>query len=82
VHTSWRAPAWFPWLAPTSFDDADYEGLPSSYDFDNHCADTVSGNGIAAAIDDAIGHTRTPSALPDTPLDLDAAQAVWGDDVA
>lgn len=45
------------------------EGVPSSYDFDDHAPATYPRNAIEAAIDDAIAHTPTPSALPSTPLD-------------
>ena len=51
------------------------EGTHSSYDFDDHAPATYPRNAIEAAIDDAIAHTPTPSALPDTPRDrLSAAQ--------
>ncbi|MEE6140417.1 XRE family transcriptional regulator [Mycobacterium sp. 050128] len=51
------------------------EGVHSSYDFDDHAPAAYPRNAIAAAIDDAIAHTPTPSALPGTPLDrLGAAQ--------
>ena len=51
------------------------EGARSSADFDDHAPATYPRNAIEAAIDDAITHTPTPSALPGTPLDrLGAAQ--------
>jgi transcriptional regulator with XRE-family HTH domain len=51
------------------------EGVPSSYDFDDHAPAPYPRNAIEAAIDDAIAHTPTPAALPGTPLDrLGAAQ--------
>ena len=51
------------------------EGTHSSYDFDDHAPATYPRNAIEAAIDDAITHTPTPSALPGTSLDrLGAAQ--------
>lgn len=44
-------------------------------DFDDHAPATYPRNAIEQAIDDAIAHTPTPSALHGTPLDrLDAAQ--------
>jgi hypothetical protein len=50
------------------------EGARSD-DFDDHAPVTYPRNAIEAAIDDAITHTPTPSALPGTPLDrLGAAQ--------
>lgn len=45
------------------------EGVPSSYDFDDHAPAPYPRNAIEAAIDDAIAHTPTPAALPGTPLD-------------
>jgi hypothetical protein len=51
------------------------EGTHSSYDVDDHAPATYPRNAIEAAIDYAIAHTPTPSALPGTPLDrLSAAQ--------
>ena len=51
------------------------EGARSSDDFDDHAPTTYPRNAIEAAIDDAIAHTPTPSALPGAPLDrLAAAQ--------
>jgi hypothetical protein len=44
------------------------EGARSD-DFDDHSPATYPRNAIEAAIDDAITHTPTPSALPGTPLD-------------
>ena len=50
------------------------EGARSD-DFDDHAPVTYPRNAIEAAIDDAITHTPTPSALPGTSLDrLGAAQ--------
>lgn len=45
------------------------EGVHSSDDFDDHAPVTYPRNAIEAAINDAIAHTHTPSALPGTPLD-------------
>ena len=45
------------------------EGTHSSYDFDDHAPATYPRNAIEAALDDAIAHTPTPSALPGAPLD-------------
>jgi hypothetical protein len=45
------------------------EGPRSSDDFADHAPSTYPRNAIAAAIDDAIAHTPTPSALPGAPLD-------------
>jgi hypothetical protein len=51
------------------------EGARSSDEFDDQAPATYARNAIEAAIDDAITHTPTPSALPGTPLDrLGAAQ--------
>jgi transcriptional regulator with XRE-family HTH domain len=51
------------------------EGARSSADVDDHAPVTYPRNAIEAAIDDAITHTPTPSALPGIPLDrLGAAQ--------
>ena len=51
------------------------EGARSSADVDDHAPVTYPRNAIEAAIDDAITHTPTPSALPGTSLDrLGAAQ--------
>jgi hypothetical protein len=52
------------------------EGDRSSYDFDDHAPATYPRNAIEAAIDDAIAHTPTPSALPGTPLDRLGAVSV------
>ena len=51
------------------------KGARSSADFDDHAPATYPRSAIESAIDDAITHTPTPSALPGTPLDrLGAAQ--------
>src|SRR6185312_12381627 len=50
-----------------------------SHDFDDHAPVTYPRNAIEPAIDDAITHTPTPSALPGTALDrLGAAQPSRG----
>ena len=71
-------PALRPWIYPppvTVNIKLAPEGTHSSYDFDDHAPATYPRNAIEAAIDDAIAHTPTPSALPDTPRDrLSAAQ--------
>jgi transcriptional regulator with XRE-family HTH domain len=51
------------------------EGARSSDEFDDHAPATYPRHAIEAAINDAIAHTPTPSALPGAPLDrLGAAQ--------